>query len=220
MRSPAPSRSAPVVVVGLAVILLLTPYPGSLSVVLYGVVSSGMWRVPGIDVPAIAGIVALATLLGGVLVHAWRRDPDRFNRGAAAAAGAPAAYLASETLKLVFEQERPCRVMAELPHCPPIGDWSLPSNHSTVAFALFCAVAVTRGGWLPWVAAMLAVVVGWARIAEGVHYPHDVAAGVLLGIVTAGVAAATLARPVADVSIRVRAKRGRMSGARQADHGA
>lgn len=205
--SPLPVSS--VVVGGLAVLLLLTPYPGSLSVVLYESIAPTMQNVPGLGAAGVAGIVALTALLGGVLVEAWRRDPARFDRGTAAAAGVPLAYLVSEGLKLLFAQERPCRVVAALPDCPPVGDWSLPSNHSTVAFAIFCAIAVTRRGWLPWVAAAIAVFVGWSRIAEGVHYPHDVAAGALVGLATVGVAAAILAPPVARATTWARTKRQR-----------
>lgn len=201
------STAAPVVA-GLAVILLVMPYPGSLSVQLYEWIAPGLSQVPGIGAPAIAGIGALTVLLGVVLTRAWTRDPVRFARGAAAAVAAPVAYLLSEGLKLLFAQERPCRVVAQLPDCPPSGDWSLPSNHSTVAFTLFMAIAIVGRGWVPWFAAALAVVVGWGRIAEGVHYPHDVAAGALLGIVTVAVAAATLGRPVARATRLLRARQG------------
>lgn len=50
--------------------------------------------------------------------------------------GTLAAYGMSEALKLVVDEERPCRAVsgAELiAHCPAIGDWSFPSNHATLA---------------------------------------------------------------------------------------
>ena len=57
---------------------------------------------------------------------------------------------------------------------------SLPSGHATVAFAYAtAAVLLTR------VAAPLIVVaffVGLARVVLGVHYPSDVAAGAVVGI--------------------------------------
>ncbi|GAB3615915.1 hypothetical protein GCM10027416_04720 [Okibacterium endophyticum] len=208
MKSSASFASAPLLIVCLlALIALLTPYPGSLSVVLYELIGPTMWHLPGVAAAAPGGILTLAVLFAGVLIQAWRTDRARFARGVAAAAGIPLAYLVSEGLKLVFVQERPCRIVAELPDCPPVGDWSLPSNHSTVAFALFCAIAVTRHGWLPWLAAGLAVFVAWGRIAEGVHYPHDVALGSLLGIGTVGLAAVGLARPVTNALGRAQARR-------------
>lgn len=199
--------SAPILVVGvLASVVLLAPFPGSLSAVLYESIARPLWNVPGIGVPALMGIVALAALLGFLLLHARRLDTARFAQGAAATVGVPLAYMASEGLKLVFAQERPCRVVVELPGCPPIGDWSLPSNHSTVAFALFCAIAVTRTGWPAWLAAALATLVAWGRIAEGVHYPHDVAAGALVGVITVTGAAVLLTGPVRRAAMWARGR--------------
>ncbi|MQA84729.1 MAG: hypothetical protein GEV03_08935 [Streptosporangiales bacterium] len=48
------------------------------------------------------------------------------------------AYLVSEYSKTFKEVERPCRTLPDvvpLAECPPLGDWSFPSNHATVAGA-------------------------------------------------------------------------------------
>jgi undecaprenyl-diphosphatase len=194
----SPWLTAPVlVVVGLAALVLFLPFPGSLSVVLFDATAPVTSTLPGIDVPALAGLLALAALLVAALLFAWRTDVARFAAGAAATVGAPLAYLVSEGVKLLVAQDRPCRALASVAECPPVGDWSFPSNHSTVAFALFAAIVVAAGhGWMPWAGALLAVVVACARVAEGVHYPHDVAAGALLGIAVAFSASAALRRPV------------------------
>jgi undecaprenyl-diphosphatase len=97
--------------------------------------------------------------------------------------GTVVAYGLSEALKLVVDEERPCRVVSGvqvIAHCPATGDWSFPSNHATLAAGL--AVGIT----LLWprlavIALPLAAGVGLARVAAGVHYPHDVAAGAALG---------------------------------------
>lgn len=205
----SPWLTAPVLAVGgLAALVVFLPFPGSLSVVLFEAIAPTTSRWPGIDVPARAALFALAAVLAIALQRAWRTDVARFAAGSAAAVGVPLAYLASEGLKLVVAQDRPCRGLVAMAECPPAGDWSFPSNHSTVAFALFAAIVVaTRHGWAPRVAALLAVVVAFARVAEGVHYPHDVAAGALLGMAVAFAASAALRRPALRASTRVAGRR-------------
>jgi len=66
----------------------------------------------------------------------------------------------------------------------PWGSGSFPSEHTTIAFAIAMAVFLTYqrfGGFL----LVLAVIVGLARIYVGIHYPIDVAAGTLIGILMA-----------------------------------
>ena len=100
--------------------------------------------------------------------------------GPAAGVGA---YLTSETSKVFLAEERPCRAVG-LPilaaECPPTGDWSFPSNHSTIAGALFIAVFMVAWRW-GLLALPIAVLVAFSRVFVGVHYPHDVLVGFLLG---------------------------------------
>jgi undecaprenyl-diphosphatase len=49
--------------------------------------------------------------------------------------GVVLALAVSELVKVLVAQDRPRRTVAGLgavARCPPIGDWSLPSNHATV----------------------------------------------------------------------------------------
>lgn len=66
--------------------------------------------------------------------------------------------------------------------CPGPTDYSFPSDHATIAAAL------AAGLWLAnrkvgAIAAVLALVEGFSRVYLGLHYPHDIAAGILLSMV-------------------------------------
>ncbi|MGK5441374.1 phosphatase PAP2 family protein [Micromonospora sp. URMC 105] len=115
------------------------------------------------------------------------------------------AYGCSEALKLLFDQDRPCRTVATVVagHCPPAGDWSFPSNHATIAGAL-AAATLLLSRRLGLVAVALALLAALSRVFVGVHYPHDVAAGLALGALVTLAGTALAARPVADLLARHR----------------
>lgn len=128
-------------------------------------------------------------LLFGVLFLAgWWRTRDGSSRAMALALLAPLAtafgYVVSESLKSLIDEERPCRAVAGAPAslvtCPPYGDWSFPSNHSAIAGAAALALALSWRGMGRFTVPM-AVLMAASRVFVGVHYPHDVTAGLLLG---------------------------------------
>ncbi|MFD0466886.1 phosphatase PAP2 family protein [Nonomuraea thailandensis] len=124
-------------------------------------------------------------------------------------AGIVGAYVVSEVVKLVVREDRPCRGgVATIAACPPTGDWSFPSNHSVIAAgAAATLVLVWRG--LAWLVFPLAAVMAFSRVFVGVHYPHDVAAGFLLGVVLAPLFTLLL---VGAVTPAVRLMRARLAG--------
>ncbi len=128
-------------------------------------------------------------LLFGVLFLAgWWRTRDGSSRAMALALLAPLAtafgYVVSESLKSLIDEERPCRAVAGAPAslvtCPPYGDWSFPSNHSAIAGAAAIALALSWRGMGRFTVPM-AMLMAASRVFVGVHYPHDVTAGLLLG---------------------------------------
>lgn len=100
---------------------------------------------------------------------------------------------------LVIHRPRPA--VAHLDEAPPTS--SFPSGHTAASVALYAGLAVivwccSQRGWLRALAAALAVVVpiavAFARLYRGMHYPTDVAAGALLGLLWLGVTARVLLR--------------------------
>lgn len=186
-------RSLPLfIAAALAVLVLLVPVPGSLSVIGTRELASLGAVVPHVELVSEVLLVLLALATVASVTLAWFRTPARRPSLAAGVAGVGVAYAASEALKILFTQPRPCSRWPIAAECPPPGDWSLPSNHGTLAFAAAVVIAFAAGrSWASWAAVVLAVLVALGRVAQGVHYLHDVAAGAFLGlVVTAGVALA------------------------------
>ncbi|MEU1802762.1 phosphatase PAP2 family protein [Streptomyces sp. NPDC019937] len=118
------------------------------------------------------------------------------------------AYGVDAVLKLVVREDRPCRSlhMRTLEACPAPGDWSFPGNHAAIAAATAVALVFVsrRLG-----AAVAALAMAASRVWVGVHYPHDVAVGVLVGGLVAFAAmilsrrwAQTLARHLSATVLR------------------
>jgi undecaprenyl-diphosphatase len=105
-------------------------------------------------------------------------DAPRRRAWATAAALGPAAIGLNYGVKLVARRPRPV-----LPGLPPLGgapsSLSFPSAHSTSSFAV--ATAMTRIDRRAAVAFVPAVAVAAGRPYLGMHYPSDVAVGVVLG---------------------------------------
>ncbi len=125
------------------------------------------------------------------MLYAWwqarRADSVVLARVLASPVIVVVAYVANSVLKSLVTEVRPCQQLAgsiTVETCPGAGDWSFPSNHSVIAFAAATALlfAYRRLGWGAMVAAALMAA---SRVWIGVHYPHDVVVGALVGILVA-----------------------------------
>src|SRR3954462_11320144 len=92
----------------------------------------------------------------------------------------PLAIALNYAIKLAVKRPRPV-----LEGLPPLGgapsSLSFPSAHATSSFAV--ATAMTRADSLGAIAFVLAVALSLGRPYLGMHYPSDVFAGALLGVV-------------------------------------
>lgn len=143
------------------------------------------------------GVVLFAGLL---LVSWWLARGEGDLRRVTAALWAPVGALlalgVNQFLAAAVSEPRPYTV---LPHALVLvsrsGDPSFPSDHAVMAGA------VAAGVWLAHrrlgvVAAVLAVLMAFARVYVGAHFPLDVLAGLVVGGVVAWTSYALLHRPL------------------------
>jgi len=162
--------------------------------------TAGIW---GVD--RLAEILVIVLGLVAVTVG-WRALHSGVHAAALAVSGAVgvvAAYAASEGIKVVVAADRVCRGMTAV-DCPALGDWGFPSNHTVVAVAGATAILVLVRRWPPaarWAVVALAAGAGAGRVLQGVHAPHEVVAGAVLGCATVLVVVLLIAPVVERVGL-------------------
>ncbi|MGP9017207.1 phosphatase PAP2 family protein [Streptomyces sp. BR1] len=130
------------------------------------------------------GLFAILMLL--VWWRARREGGARLAMALAAPLVVVAAYLANDVFKMIVHEQRPCQTLhvVTVEACPPLGDWSFPSNHAAIAAAAAVAVLLTDRA-LAWIAVPAALLMAASRVWIGAHYPHDIAVGLVVGAVVA-----------------------------------
>jgi membrane-associated phospholipid phosphatase len=221
-QSPGPGLAGQTLVAvswlaGAALVVLVARLLSGPSEALYLAVTARTADLPGTALVAEGGVLLLLVLCAVVAWRSRRAGPSAVATTLVAGVGAVVAYAASEAVKSLVRQPRGCWDLVEVAHCPAAGDWSFPSNHTTIAFALATAVvlagapAVRAPGAVPArhayrsparvvavrvvLPVVLAVAVAAARVAQGVHFPHDVVAGAAVGVAVVVAAVTVLAGP-------------------------
>ncbi|MDQ0777186.1 membrane-associated phospholipid phosphatase [Streptomyces aurantiacus] len=141
------------------------------------------------------GLAVFAVLMAVAWWRARRVGPADAVTALAVPVIVVAAYGVNDVLKLLVREERPCQSLQviTLEACPAPVDWSFPSNHTAIAAAVAMALLfVSRR--LGAVAAVAACTMAASRVWVGAHYPHDVAAGLIVGALVAALAMVALRR--------------------------
>ncbi|WP_299805939.1 phosphatase PAP2 family protein [uncultured Shewanella sp.] len=87
-------------------------------------------------------------------------------------------------LKNMIRRPRPCHALSDgTASFEPADKFSLPSGHTAAAFVMATSIYLIYPQ-LFYIAVAWALAIGLARIVLGVHYPMDIIAGAILGIVS------------------------------------
>lgn len=95
-------------------------------------------------------------------------------------AGVGSYVLVEWIIKPLVARMRPTIEMGAILVGNPKIDYSFPSGHATIAFAMACVLSTYEPKWKYWFYA-LAICISLSRIVVGVHYPLDVIGGAVLG---------------------------------------
>jgi len=123
---------------------------------------------------------------GAVLAWVMARRPDRVPFAVAGVVAAAVVGILVKVAGMVWTDPRPFVVDHVRPIIQHGVDNGFPSDHTALAFAV-SLVVLTRNRTVGLVLLVVSAVLGAARVAALVHHVPDILAGVLIGVVAAGV---------------------------------
>ncbi|MCD7050624.1 phosphatase PAP2 family protein [Rhodococcus sp. BH2-1] len=179
------SERAGMMLVAAAVVVVALYLLRGVGAAIYRAIVPHTSDLPGVGLIAEIGLLALVALFAVLAVQMWRTRSPHLGELLMGGFGVVVAYVLSEVIKTFVSEDRPCRVELTLADCPSPGDWSFPSNHTVIAFGLATAIVLATERILSslqrGLVIALAALIGLARVLQGVHYPHDVLAGAVVG---------------------------------------
>jgi undecaprenyl-diphosphatase len=123
------------------------------------------------------------SIAGAVVLHALLQR--RFRAVLCFGATLVLAFGLAQVLAHLSREQRPFQdhpVHQLIPHSPGVG---MPSDHATAAFAIAFGLVVFLSRRVGIALTPVAVLIGFARVWTGVHYPGDILAAVLIAALSA-----------------------------------
>ena len=142
----------------------------------------------GRDATALGGVAVITLVTAAVAGYLWIDGKRRMMLFLIASV--IGGWLASSLLKALFSRPRPDIV----PHLSIVHTSSFPSGHSMLSAVVYLTLGSLLAAILPrlanrvyvlTIAILMTLIVGVSRVYLGVHYPTDVAAGWMAGLVWA-----------------------------------
>lgn len=94
------------------------------------------------------------------------------------------AGILNSVLKDVFQRPRPFMVSDLVIALQEEVNYGIPSAHVMVGLVVWGYAALfAKRRWLYWAVALFVIVMAWSRLYIGVHFPQDVIAGALFGLI-------------------------------------
>ncbi|MFY0480749.1 phosphatase PAP2 family protein [Achromobacter marplatensis] len=170
----------------------LEPLNQSLFLLINAAPDTPLWRIHAAMVVANQLILLVPLALAALWLWGGEAQRSLALKGLASIA---VALFASYLCGALWPHPRPFAIGLGQAFFPHKATSSFPSNH-TVIIATFAWALIFDRRWAGWgMAALLAAaVVGTSRVYLGVHFPLDIAGGLMLAPVAAGVAAPVWAR--------------------------
>lgn len=136
----------------------------------------------GLDIGYLAAVFLIFSLPAKLIVDwLWGGPHER-----AAAMAVSIAVLLALGISLMISTQvpipRPHEAGIGHSYLAHVADTSFPSDHATVLFAAAWAYAFAGRTASAWLFGAIGLMVGWARIYLGVHYPFDILGGALSGL--------------------------------------